>query len=266
MFSNIIRRAIAPLLIVSVFAACGGKDATDEAARDIELAPQDTGAVMNDAPATVAPTPAPAAPVTKAPAPTPRPTTSTPTPTPTPAPARVSSGTIAAGTTFAVNTGARMCTNTHKAGDTFNATLGADVVGSNGVRIPAGSTVTLTVTESAISKNSKDNWKFAFDVVSVTVGAQTYAVEGDVTQVATIEAVRSQSTGQQAGKVATGAAVGAIAGQLLGKNTKSTVIGAAVGAAAGGATAAATADYEGCLPANGTITIAISKAFTVRAG
>lgn len=258
MFSNIIRRAIAPLLIVSVFAACGGKDATDEAARDIELAPQDSGAVMNDAPATVAPTPAPAAPVTKAPAPTPRPTTTTP--------ARVSSGTIAAGTSFAVNTGARMCTNTHKAGDTFNATLGADVVGTNGVRIPAGSTVTLTVTESAISKNSKDNWKFAFDVVSVTVGAQTYAVEGDVTQVATIEAVRSQSTGQQAGKVATGAAVGAIAGQLLGKNTKSTVIGAAVGAAAGGATAAATADYEGCLPANGTITIAISKAFTVRAG
>lgn len=256
MFSNIIRRAIAPLLIVSVFAACGGKDATDEAARDIELAPQDTGAVMNDAPAKTAP--APAAPVTKAPAPTPRPTTPTPT--------RVSSGTIAAGTSFAVNTGARMCTNTHKAGDTFNATLGADVVGSNGVRIPAGSTVTLSVTESAISKNSKDNWKFAFDVISVTVGAQTYAVEGDVTRVATIEAVRSQSTAQQAGKVATGAAVGAIAGQLLGKNTKSTVIGAAVGAAAGGATAAATTDYEGCLPANGTITIAISKAFTVRAG
>ncbi len=256
MFSNIIRRAIAPLLIVSVFAACGGKDATDEAARDIELAPQDTGAVMNDAPAKTAP--APAAPVTKAPAPTPRPTT--------PTPARVSSGTIAAGTSFAVNTGARMCTNTHKAGDTFNATLGADVVGSNGVRIPAGSTVTLSVTESAISKNAKDNWKFAFDVISVTVGAQTYAVEGDVTRVATIEAVRSQSTAQQAGKVATGAAVGAIAGQLLGKNTKSTVIGAAVGAAAGGATAAATTDYEGCLPANGTITIAISKAFTVRAG
>lgn len=258
MFSNIIRRAIAPLLIVSLVAACGGKDATDEAARDIELAPQDSGALMNDAPATVAPTPAPAAPVTKAPAPAPRPAT--------PAPARVSSGTIAAGTSFAVNTGARMCTNTHKAGDTFNATLGADVVGSNGVRIPAGSTVTLTVTESAISKNSKDNWKFAFDVVSVTVGAQTYAVEGDVTQVATIEAVRSQSNVQQAGKVATGAAVGAIAGQLLGKNTKSTVIGAAVGAAAGGATAAATTDYEGCLPANGTITIAISQAFTVRAG
>ena len=260
MFSNITRRVIAPLLIVVAVVACGGKEGADDAARDIELTPTDSMAPINDAPATAAPTPAPAAaaPVTKAPAPAPRPST--------PAPAAARSGTIAAGTSFSVSTGARMCTNTHKVGDVFNATLAADVVGSNGVRIPAGSTVTLTVTESAISKNSKDNWKFAFDVVSVSVGSQTYAVEGDVTNVASIEAVRSQSTGQQAGKVATGAAVGAIAGQLLGKNTKSTVIGAAVGAAAGGAVAAGTTDYEGCLPANGTITIAISKAFTVRAG
>ena len=263
MFSNIIRRSVAPLLIVSVVAACGGKDASDQAARDIQLAPQDSSAPMNDAPPAVAeptpsPAPTPAPPVTKAPAP--RPAAATPT--------RVAarSGMIAAGTSFAVSTGARMCTNTHKVGDVFNATLGADVMGTNGARIPAGSVVTLTVTESAISKNSKDQWKFAFDVISVAVGSQSYAIEGDVTNVATIEAVRSQSTGQQVGKVATGAAVGAIAGQLLGKNTKSTVIGAAVGAAAGGAVAAGTSDYEGCLPANGTITIAITKALSVRLG
>jgi hypothetical protein len=254
MLSNTIRRAIAPLMIVVAITACGG-DKTDEAGRDIELTPADSGRAIADT-ALAAPAPAPApAPQTKAPTPAPRPTTSAP------APART--GVIAAGTSLAVRTGSRMCTNTHKAGDTFTTTLASDVTGSNGARIPAGSTVTLTVTESAISKNSKDNWKFAFDVVSVTIGSQTYAVEGDVTNVATIEAVRSQSTGQQAGKVATGAAVGAIAGQLLGKDTKSTVIGAAVGAAAGGAVAAGTTDYEGCLPANGTITIAISRALTV---
>ena len=258
MLSNTIRRAIAPLMIVALVAACGGEPKTDAAARDIQLAPQDSGAPMADT-AMAAPAPAPTpAPETKAPAPAPKPVATTPTKAPA-----ARTGTIAAGTSFAVTTAARMCTNTHKAGDTFTATLGADVTGSNGARIPAGSVVTLTVTESAISKNSKDNWKFAFDVVSVQIGSQTLAVEGDVTQVATIEAVRSQSTGQQVGKVATGAAVGAVAGQLLGKNTKSTVIGAAVGAAAGGAVAAGTADYEGCLPANGTITIAISKALTI---
>ncbi|MBP7551572.1 MAG: hypothetical protein KA761_14875 [Gemmatimonadaceae bacterium] len=258
MLSNTIRRAIAPLMIVAAVAACGGEPKTDAAARDIQLAPADSGAPMADT-AMAAPAPAPTpAPETKAPAPAPKPVATTPTKAPA-----ARSGTIAAGTSFAVTTAARMCTNTHKAGDTFTATLGADVTGTNGARIPAGSVVTLTVTESALSKNSKDNWKFAFDVVSVQIGSQTLAVEGDVTQVATIEAVRSQSTGQQVGKVATGAAVGAVAGQLLGKNTKSTVIGAAVGAAAGGAVAAGTADYEGCLPANGTITIAISKALTV---
>ena len=256
MLTNIIRRSIAPLMIVSFAVACGGKEATDEAARDIQLAPQDSGAPMNDAPpAVAAPAPTPAPPVTKAPAPRPA----------AAAPAKVAprSGMIGAGTSFAVTTGTRMCTNTHKVGDTFTATIAADVMGTNGAKIPAGSVATLTVTESAISKNSKDQWKFAFDVVSVAVGSQMYAVEGDVTNVATIEAVRSQSTGQQVGKVATGAAVGAIAGQLLGKNTKSTVIGAAVGAAAGGAVAAGTSDYEGCLPANGTITIAITKALSV---
>ena len=260
MLSNITRRLVAPLALVALVAACGGKE-TDEAARDIELAPADSGAAVNDAPAQPAATPAPApapAPETKAPAPAPRPAASTPTKTTS---SRM--GTIAAGTSFNVSTGAKMCTNTHKTGDTFTATLGADVTGTNGARIPAGSIVTLRVTESAISKNSKDNWKFAFDVVSVSIGGQSYDVEGDVTKVATIEAVRSQSTGQQAGKVATGAAVGALAGQLLGKDTKSTVVGAAVGAAAGGAVAAGTADYEGCLPANGTITIAITKALSV---
>ena len=260
MFANTIRRSLAPLLIVAVLAACGGKDASDQAARDIQLAPQDTTKPLNDAPPATgepAPAPTPAPPTTKAPAP--RPAAATPTK------AAARAGTIAAGTSFAVTTGTRMCTNTHKVGDTFTATLGADVMGTNGARIPAGSAVTLTVTESAISKNSKDQWKFAFDVVSVTVGSQTYAIEGEVTNVATIEAVRSQSTGQQVGKVATGAAVGAVAGRLLGKNTKGTVIGAAVGAAAGGAVAAGTADYEGCLSENGTITIAITKALSIRA-
>lgn len=259
MKSNTIRRVIAPLML-ALAAACGGEK-SDEAARDIQLAPQDSGAAIADtAVAKAAPAPAAPAPETKAPAPTkaaPAPTKSAPV---------ARTGTIAAGTSFAVRTASRMCTNTHKVGDTFTATLGEAVAGTNGASIPAGSVVTLTVTESAISKNSKDNWKFAFDVVSVQVGSQTYAVEGDVTNVATIEAVRSQSTGQQAGKVATGAAIGAVAGQVLGKNTKSTVIGAAVGAAAGGAVAAGTADYEGCLPANGTITIAISKALTLPRG
>ncbi|MFN0097589.1 MAG: hypothetical protein ACKVS7_02865 [Gemmatimonadaceae bacterium] len=266
--SNTIRRAALPLVALALItAACGGDAKTDEAARDIALTPTDTTKPMNDvapaqtpAPETPAPTPAPI-PQTKAPAP--KPMTKAPAKA---APATSRAGVIAAGTSFNVTPGVKICTNTHKAGDRFTTTLAADVTGSNGAVIPAGATVTLSVVESAISKNSKDNWKLSFAVVSVTMGDKTLDVKGDVTKVATIEAVRSQSTGQQVGKVATGAAVGAIAGRLLGKDTKSTVVGAAVGAAAGGAVAAGTTDYEGCLAPTGMITIALTEALTVKAG
>ncbi len=254
MFTNHIRRLFVPLIAVAMITACGKDDAAD--GREIELQPAPADAPLNDRPATNAPAPAPA---TKAPAPAPRPAATTPRP----AAPRATSGTIASGTSFAVTNGARICTNTHKTGDRFTTTLASDVTGTNGARIPAGATVTLVVTESAISKNSKDNWKLAFDVVSVEFGGRSFDVTGDVTRVATIEGVRSQSTGQQAGKVATGAAIGAVAGQILGKNTKSTVIGAAAGAAAGGAVAMATTDYEGCLPVNGSITIALGAPLTV---
>lgn len=258
MQTNLLRRTMVPLAALAILAACGGGG--DDASREIELQPAPTdSAPLNDQPSQPAAEPA-AAPATRAPAPAPRPAASTPART---TPSRARTGTIASGTSFAVTNAARICTNTHKVGDQFTATLGADVTGTNGARIPAGATVTLTVTESAISKNSKDNWKLAFDVVSVSINGTSYDVTGDVTRVATIEAVRSQSTGQQAGKVATGAAIGAVAGQILGKDTKSTVIGAAVGAAAGGAVAAGTADYEGCLPANGTITIALGAPLTI---
>lgn len=264
MFTNTLRRSLLPLLAVALVAmACGGnKDAaTDEAGRAIELTPRDSMAPMNDAPAPMPETKASTAPAKTTPAPAARPAA----PRATTA-SRATTGIIASGTSFSVTNGARICTNTHKTGDRFTTTLAADVTGSNGARIPAGATVTLVVTESAISKNSKDNWKLAFDVASVTIGGETMDVQGDVTKVATIEAVRSQSTGQQVGKVATGAAIGAVAGKLLGGSTKSTVVGAAVGAAAGGAVAAGTTDYEGCLPENGSITIALSAPLTVKIG
>jgi hypothetical protein len=252
------RSAVVPTLALALFlAACGGSDAaSDDASRDIQLTPAPANAPVGDQPATASTTPASTPAATPAPAPTKS----------APAAPRRRTGVIAAGTSFAVTNSARICTNTHKVGAKFTTTLAADVPGTNGAKLPAGSSVTLVVTESAISKNAKDQWKLAFDVVDVTVGTNTMTVDGDVTKVATIEAVRSQSTGQQAGKVATGAAIGAVAGQILGKDTKSTVIGAAVGAAGGAAVASGTADYEGCLPVNGTITIALSAPLTLAVG
>ncbi len=253
MFSNIIRRSFAALLIVTAV-ACGGDKGED--GREIELAPAAGDAAMGDSAMTMPTTPAPA-PARSAPA---------PTRAPAPAPVRpgsVSAGSLSAGAVLNVAAGARVCTNTHKVGDRFAAMTTAEIKGTGAMVIPAGTEVTMEVVESARGNNGTENVRLAFRPVSITIRNRAIPLVADVTQVARLEYARVQTTGVQAGKVATGAAVGAIAGQILGKNTKSTVAGAAIGAAAGGVVAAGTTDYTGCLPANGAIAITLKDQLRV---
>jgi hypothetical protein len=265
---------------VAVLAACGGDNAnTDSAlasdtsmARDLALAGQDTAAQpqLTDVPA------APAgggATKTTTPRPTTtRPTTTTKTSTPTKTASGNTktsgtgtasrSGTIAAGTALNVRANSELCTNTHKVGDKFLATVNESVVGSNGATIPAGATVTLTVTKLNRSENVNDPIEMEFSVDNVSFGGKSYALNGQVASLP-VERVRNQPKSKDVQKVVGGAAIGAIAGQILGKNTKSTVVGAAAGAAAGAATAAATANYEGCVRAGGNFVVRLSDALTV---
>lgn len=247
MTTNIIRRTLALLAVVGAM-ACGGDKAED--GREIELAPADSMASMNDA----------------APGATTPPAMSSPnTPRPAPRPAATSrSGALSAGTTIALASGSRICTNTHKVGDRFSTRTTAELSATNGVTIPTGSEVTLEVVESARGENSRDRVKLAFRPVSITVRGTTTPLAANVTQVAALDVNRVQSTGTQVEKVAVGAAAGAVVGQVLGRNTKSTVAGAAVGAAAGGAVAAGTTDYDGCLALNAPLTVTLSSSLTVR--
>jgi hypothetical protein len=173
-------------------------------------------------------------------------------------------GTIAAGTQLVLNSSSRICTNTNKVGDKFTATVANAVTGTNGAVIPAGATVTLTVTALKRSENVNDKIVMEFAVNSVTINGQSYPLDAAV-QTASIDRVRNQPAGKDAQKVATGAIIGAIAGQVIGKNTKSTVIGGAAGAAAGAATAAATANYEGCVPDGGQIVVQLNSSAQIKA-
>ena len=173
-------------------------------------------------------------------------------------------GTIAAGTTLSLTPTANVCTNTNKVGDKITMTTQNTVTGSNGATIPAGSTVTLTVTNLKRSENSNDQIVMEFAVNSVNVGGKSYPLDASI-ESAPVTRVRNQPKSKDAQKVAIGAGIGAIAGQILGKNTKSTVIGGAVGAAAGAATAAATANYEGCINSTSTVTIKLNGPAQVRA-
>lgn len=259
--------------------------------RDLQMANQDTTAqpALQDVPTTG--TPSTSAPVTSAPSrttsrprstgtvvrtpprTTPRTTTpSAPTTTTTASGNTVTKGSggsegrigsIAAGTEINLSSNSRVCTNTHKVGQRFSATVSNTVTGSNGASIPAGATATVEITELSRSENANDRIQMGFRVVSVTFGGRTYPIDATTTY-ANVDRVRNQPKSKDVQKVVGGAAVGAIIGQVLGKDTKSTVIGAATGAAAGTAAAAATANFEGCVPTGGRLTITLDNAATVQ--
>lgn len=296
--SKYISRIAAPLALslALIAGACVDKKqdtlATDTSLnRDLQMANQDTSAkpALQDVPATGAPTTP--APVASAPAPrrttssgttrtttTKKPATTTTKPTAPSTPATTASGntvtrgttgseravgSIAAGTEISLSSNSRVCTNTHKVGQRFSATVSNTVTGSNGATIPAGATATVEITELNRSENVNDPVKMGFRVVSVTFGGRTYPIDATTTY-ANVDRVRNQPKNKDVQKVVGGAAVGAIIGQVLGKDTKSTVIGAATGAAAGAGAAAATANYEGCVPSGGRITITLDNAATVQ--
>ena len=262
-------RAVFPLALGAVF-ACSGRDAdtaavdSADSARDITVVPVDTAnqPQLKDVPASP-PASAPSRPRPTTPPrvnppasqPAPAPVTPAPTPGPT-------TGTIASGTSLALASGSKVCTNTNKIGDRFNASLTESVTGTNGVTLPAGSSVSIEITELKRSTDSKTNIVMGFRVVSISANGRTYTPDAEVVS-ASIDRVRAQDRGDDAKKVATGAAAGAIVGQVLGRNTKGTLIGAAVGAVAGAAAASSTSDYEGCVNAGAAIAVRLTGPLTI---
>ena len=196
-----IRRMAAPLSLALALAATacdrGNDNATDTAlaqdsalSRDLQLANADSAAqpALTDVPAAANPAPA-GTPSASRPATT-RPRTTTPaTKAPAPkeaGPVRTESGntvtkgaseaavgTIAAGTTVALASQQKVCTNTNKVGDRFTATVSEAVTGSNGAVIPAGATAVLEVTSLKKSENMNDKIVVGLRVVSVSVGGGT---------------------------------------------------------------------------------------------
>ena len=272
-------------------AACTAKTDNNAAAdsalnKDIQLANRDTAAqpALTDVPASstaATPTTTAATPRTTTTKTTTRTTTRTPTTTTrTPTTTTTSSGntvtrstggtasgagrvgTIPAGAELNLASGSKICTNTSKVGERFNASVTSAVQGSNGAVIPAGATATVEVTELKRSENANDNVVMGFRVVSVSFGGHTYPVSA-TTSYAQVAKIKNQPKGKDVQKVVGGAAIGAIAGQILGKSTKATVIGAAAGGAAGAAAAAATANYEGCVNSGGRITATLNSSTQV---
>jgi YmgG-like glycine-zipper protein len=283
--------------VVSVAACRDSKKPEDALAQDTSLSkdlalanhdtasqPQlkDVAVSPESAPETVAPAPAPVTrrPVTRVI--TPRRVVKTPvktTPAPQPAEQVTASGNtervtapgsekpigvVSSGSEMILSSSQRICTNTNNVGDKFTAQISDPVMGANGTVIPAGATATVEV--STLQKSSGDGSKISIGlrVESVTFNGKTYPVTAETTY-AQVDQVRAETRGNDTKKVVTGAAIGAVLGQIFGHSTKSTVIGAAGGAAAGAVVANRNADYDGCVPSGGRITIRLTEPLTIQA-
>jgi hypothetical protein len=263
------RSLIAALTLMAV-AACGGGDRSDMATadslnRDLQLAPVDTSAELNDTAASVE---RPTATAT-APAPAPRRSTPTrPTAQPAPAPARTPAApaptarSLAAGTTLTASTNAEIRSHKNKVGDTVTATIASDVKDRAGrVVIPAGSEVVLKVTAIKESENKSDKTgTLTVQPTAVVIGGQSHPVS------ATIEGVTTELQGRATGagdiaKPAAGAAVGAVVGRVLGGSSKGAIIGGVLGGAVGAQRAVETKDRDVVLPQGTTVTLSLTEEF-----
>jgi hypothetical protein len=248
----------------------------DSLGRDLSLAPVDTSAALSDVPAELppaetrpapAPAPPPAAPK-PAPPPVSRPAAAAPSPSPAPAPAPApppapATRSLGAGTTLSLAAVDSFSTRTHKVGQTVTARVSQDVKDDNGrTVIPAGATVMLTITELAVSENKSDPGKLALRATRVTIGGESYEIDGASASVEHTLKGRGVQAGDAA-KVGAGAAAGAIVGRVLSGKKKGAVVGGVIGAAAGAAAASQSYDRDVIVAAGAKILITLREALTI---
>ncbi len=283
--SKWILAAVAALLL----AGCGGGDkremaSADSLTRDLHLAPVDTTAPLNDAPApaaepapTPAPEPAPApprpparpapkpAPVAPAQAPAPPAPPEAPGPAATPAPEPPPAPTpkrLAAGVTFLAATDAEVRSNKNKVGDLVTAKVAVDVKDSSGrVVIPAGSLVTLTVTAIKESENKGDTTGILkVKPTAILINGGSQPIVASISGVKTNLQGRATSAGDIA-KVGAGTGAGAVVGGVVGGSATGAIIGGLIGGAIGTQRAVETKDRDVVLPQGTNVTLTLDEPF-----
>ncbi len=255
------------LFAVTLLAACAGETpdrmVADSLTRDLQLAPADSSAVLNDRasaePAPAAPA-APAKPVATKPKPKPKPTA----PAPAPAPAAPAPLVLASGTVIPTAVDQEINSKHNKAGEFVTTTVSSDVTDSRGrVVIPAGSKVTMTITEIRESENKGDKTgKLTLTPTEVAIGGRTYPLSASAEALERHLQDRKTNAGDVA-KVGAGAAAGAIVGRVIGGSTKGAVIGGILGGAVGTQRAVETQDRDVVVPAGSRVELRLQSGLTI---
>jgi len=243
------------ILAVTILAACGGETrdsiAADSLSRDLQLAPADSSAELGDYAAA-----APAKPVAPKPRPKPRPA---PAPAPAPAPLALASGTI-----IPTAVDQEINSRSNKKGEIVTTTVSSDVTDSRGrVIIPAGSKVTMTITEIRESENKGDQTgKLTLTPTEVAIGGRSYPLTASAEALDRHLMDRKTNAGDVA-KVGAGATIGALAGRVIGGNTKGAVIGGVIGGAVGTQRAVETQDRDVVVPAGSRVQLTLQSGLTI---
>ncbi|MBZ5528031.1 MAG: hypothetical protein LAN71_09040 [Acidobacteriia bacterium] len=166
---------------------------------------------------------------------------------------------VAEGTDISVVLDQELSSKNAEAGQSFDATVSADVQGEDGkLAIPKDARAKGTVREAKSAGRFKGNAALVLALTSVTVGGTSYDIEtGDATSAGKGRGKRTAEFA--AGGAAAGAVIGAIAG-----GGKGAAIGAGAGAAAGTGGGAMTGSREITLPAETPLTFKLTKSLKVR--
>ena len=251
------------ILAVTILVGCGGGDresmAADSLSRDLQLAPVDSSAALGDYAAA-----APAEPVAPKPKPKPkaRPKPQ-PAPEPEPEPAPVPLA-LASGTIIPTAVDQEINSRSNKKGEMVTTTVSSDVTDSRGrVIIPAGSKVTMTITEIRESENKGDKTgKLTLTPTEVAIGGRSYTLAASAEALDRHLKDRKTNAGDVA-KVGAGAAIGALAGRVIGGNTKGAVIGGVLGGAVGTQRAVETQDRDVVVPAGSRVELTLQGELTI---
>jgi hypothetical protein len=249
------------IITLAMLAGCGGgrsdHAAADSLSRDLQRLPVDSSATFADT-ARPAPVAQPVA-VRPKPQPKPKPKPAAPKPAPAPAPAPAPK-VVATGTVMATAIDAEITSKVNRPGERVTTTVSSDIKDSSGrVLIPAGSKVTLTISEIHESENKGDKTgKLTLTPTAVQINGESYALAG--TAVALDRVLKSRPTnGGDVAKVGVGTAAGAVLGRVIGGNTKGAVIGGLIGGAIGTQRAVETHDRDVVVPAGSRVELTLSQ-------
>ena len=229
-----------------------GADQSDEADRDLSLAPAESTMTVADVPE-------------DQPAEQPRPPARAPSPPTAPRPARPAPAprvpTLEVGTRLTLYAADTLTSRHNKTGEPVRALITTAVLDPQGSEvIPAGAVFLGTITDIAPAESPGGQGRMAMTFHAVEYGG----VAHPLTAVADSLGARMKGRGVTVGdaaKVGAGAVVGAVAGRIIGGNRTGTAVGAAAGAAAGVGIAAATRDIDIILDAGAPIDIVLSEGF-----